>query len=48
MRGASGWLTAWAPVWAALAVAPLLAAAWYWRPTGISDFYFAKQDLPVL
>lgn len=36
------------PLIAALVVSPLLAASWLWRPTGISDFYFAKQDLPVL
>jgi len=34
-----------------LVVVPIgaaLAAAWFWQPVNISDFYFAKQDLPVL
>jgi hypothetical protein len=35
-------------MWVALAIIPPLAVSWYWQPTGISDFYFAKQDLPVL
>jgi hypothetical protein len=32
----------------AIAVVALMAIAWSWGPTGISDFYFARQDLPIL
>ena len=38
------------PLWFLLAIplAVLLAAAGFWKPINISDFYFAKQDLPIL